>query len=107
MMQKILLLLSAVLMLSSSSRAQYNDNQAASFNAVNSYIAVPNSPDVSPSTALTLEAWIYPTAYNGNGSAVIAKNFQTFGRENGWKSIPILQILEVCKPCPDSVYLSE
>jgi len=38
---------------------------------------VPSASKISPTTALTIEAWIYPTAYDGNGSAIVTKNFQT------------------------------
>lgn len=76
-MQKVLFFLGVVAVLSSSARAQYSDNQAASFNGTSSCIAVPNEADLNPTTALTLEAWIYPTAYNPAGSGVITKNFAT------------------------------
>ena len=56
--------------------AQYNFNYAASFNGSSSYIAVPNAAGVSPSSAVTIEAWIYPVSYN-NFPAILTKNYKT------------------------------
>jgi subtilisin-like proprotein convertase family protein len=54
--------------------AQYYYNFAAMFNGTSSYIAVPNGAEVNPSTAMTLEAWIYPTAFKFPTSAIVSKN---------------------------------
>jgi subtilisin-like proprotein convertase family protein len=59
-------------------RGQYFYNQAALFDGSTSYIAVPNDSEVSPDTALTIEAWVFPTAYNPSGtSAIVSKNDQS------------------------------
>ncbi len=59
------------------SYAQYTSNYAANFNGSNSYVSVPNSAGLSPTTAITLEAWVYPTQLLGTTMAVIGKNYQT------------------------------
>jgi hypothetical protein len=41
-----------------------------------SYAAVPNSTAISPTTAITMEAWIYPRSYT-NFPTIAGKNFQT------------------------------
>jgi subtilisin-like proprotein convertase family protein len=78
-MPKLLFILGVLLLLLSNSQAQYNDNQAASFNGTSSHVVVPGTgSDLNPTTALTLEGWIYPTAYSTtSGSGVITKNAST------------------------------
>jgi hypothetical protein len=50
---------------------------AFQFNGVNSYIEVPNAPSlIFGSNDFSLNAWIYPTAFNGNGgfNAILTKH---------------------------------
>jgi hypothetical protein len=70
-------LLGVALVLSSSLQAQYNDNQAASFNGTSSYIAVPNGTDLNPTSAITVEAWVKPTGNYTAQNTVYGKNYQT------------------------------
>jgi hypothetical protein len=39
--------------------------QAFSFNGVNQFVRIPDSPALDPTNALSLEAWVYVTAYPG------------------------------------------
>ena len=67
------------------SKAQYNNNYAVSFNGSNSYVAVPWHSELHPTTAVTVEAWIYPTALPSGSACIIGKNYVTsyyFGIEN-------------------------
>lgn len=64
--------------------AQYTDNYAAVFNGSSSYVSFPNSSDLSPTTAITVEAWVMPAALP-TSMAVIGKNYLTgyyFGIES-------------------------
>lgn len=54
--------------------SQYTQNYAASFNGTNSYVAVPSHSELSPSSAITVEAWVYP-AFLPTSGAVIGKNY--------------------------------
>ncbi|MEO8666723.1 MAG: LamG-like jellyroll fold domain-containing protein [Ignavibacteria bacterium] len=68
-----------------SGKAQYTSNYAASFNGTNSYVSVPNHSELNPGSAITVEAWIFPTALPGTSACIIGKNFLTsyyFGIEN-------------------------
>ena len=47
--------------------------QAFSFDGSSQYIRVPDSASLRLSNAMTLEAWVYPTAYNQQSSAVLCK----------------------------------
>lgn len=77
MIKRILFLGFGLCVFFSISTSQYSNNQAASFDGTTSYVAVPNNTELSPTSALTIEAWIYPTTYNGSGSGIVTKNFQT------------------------------
>ncbi len=66
------------------SYAQYTQNYAASFNGTNSYIAVPSHSELSPTAAITIEAWVFPTALPVSG-CIVGKNYLTsyyFGIES-------------------------
>ena len=54
--------------------AQYSGNYAGNFNGTNSYLAVPNNTELDPVGAITLEAWINPTAIGTVLMTVIGKN---------------------------------
>ncbi len=55
--------------------AQYYYNRAALFDGSTSYIAVPDDPELTPDSAITVEAWVYPTGYNQyTTSAIVSKN---------------------------------
>ncbi len=72
------------------SYAQYTNNYAANFNGTNSYVSVPNSTDLNPTTAITVEAWIFPTSLPSNSACIIGKNYLTsyyFGIENSGRFI--------------------
>jgi hypothetical protein len=45
--------------------------RALSFDGVNDWVTVPNSPDLNVTTGLTIMAWIYPTVSNGVRDVVI------------------------------------
>ena len=73
-----------------SANAQYTQNFAANFNGTNAYIAVPPNSDLNPTTAITVEAWIYPTALPSTSACIIGKNYLTsyyFGIENSGRFI--------------------
>ena len=57
--------------------SQMVDNKAATFNGTSSYIAIPNQAEINPTTAITLEAWIFVNAYGANPQLIIGKNYQT------------------------------
>lgn len=72
-----ILVLSAFIVLTygSDSYSQYRENQAASFNGTDSYVAVPDNPELNPTSAVTVEAWIKPTDYGSCGT-IYGKNWQ-------------------------------
>jgi Concanavalin A-like lectin/glucanases superfamily len=76
-MKKIIFINLILLFSLNISHAQYTENYAASFNGSNSYISVPSSPGFSPTSAITLEAWVYPTQLLGTTMCIIGKNYQT------------------------------
>jgi subtilisin-like proprotein convertase family protein len=55
--------------------AQYHFNQAGAFSG-GSYIAVKHSPSLAPTSGITIEAWIYPTAYPSD-AIIVEKNYRT------------------------------
>ena len=68
---------------------QYTDNYAAVFNGSNSYVSMPHSTDLNPTTAITVEAWVMPAALP-TSMAVIGKNYLTgyyFGIESSGRFI--------------------
>lgn len=70
--------------------AQYTENFAASFNGTNSYVAVPAQSELSPSSAITVEAWINPSALPSSSGCIIGKNYLTsyyFGIENSGRFV--------------------
>jgi len=78
------------LLMSNVSNGQYTDNYAAAFNGSDSYISVRNSTDLNATTAITVEAWIFPTALPVTSAAIIGKNYLTsyyFGIENSGRFI--------------------
>ncbi len=46
---------------------------AFNFDGSSQYVVVTNSPSLTPSNALSLAAWIYPTALNPQSSAILCK----------------------------------
>lgn len=72
------------------SYAQYTDNYAANFNGTNSYVSTRSSTDLIPTTAVTVEAWIFPTTLPATSACIIGKNYLTsyyFGIENSGRFI--------------------
>lgn len=67
----IVLLFLLILSCFNSNYAQYHYNKAASFNGTSSYIVIPNDPELNPTSAITLEAWIYPRTYGQQGYGTI------------------------------------
>lgn len=65
------------LLLINSGFAQYSGNYAGSFNGFSSYVSVPNTSNLSPTGAITIEAWVNPTQLGPNTMAVAGKNYQT------------------------------
>jgi hypothetical protein len=55
--------------------AQYHFNQAGAFSG-SSYIAVKHSPSLAPTSGITIEAWIYPTAFPSD-AILVEKNYRT------------------------------
>jgi subtilisin-like proprotein convertase family protein len=76
-MEKIIYTILIFLLTLRISNGQYTENYAASFNGFSSYVSVPNSSGLSPSSAVTLEAWVFPTQLLLTTMAVIGKNYQT------------------------------
>ena len=56
-------------------------NTSATFDGSNSYISVPDNTAYSNLSAITLTAWIYPTAYpaSGHSATIITKNTEGIG----------------------------
>ena len=84
-MKSIILLISLLLTFLNTGHAQYTNNYAASYNGVNSYVAVPWHSELQPAFAFTVEAWIYPSALPSGSACIIGKNYVTsyyFGIEN-------------------------
>lgn len=70
--------------------SQYLNNHAAVFNGTNSYVAVPANTELSPTSAITVEAWVYPSALPSSSACIIGKNFVSsyyFGIENSGRFI--------------------
>lgn len=81
----LFLIINSTFFILNSGKAQYQTNYAASFNGTDSYVAVPWHSELQPSTAMTVEAWIYPTALPSSSACIIGKNYLTsyyFGIEN-------------------------
>ena len=76
-MKQIIFLNLILILFFKNSPAQYTENYAGSFNGFSSYVSVPNSSGLSPTTAITLEAWVYPTQLLGSTMGIIGKNYQT------------------------------
>lgn len=74
---KLLILLSMEFIFNGSTEAQYKSDYTALFDGYTSYVAVPNSADLNPSSAITLEAWIKPSQLTVSTQAVFGKNYQT------------------------------
>jgi len=49
---------------------------ALEFDGANSYVSVPDSESLNPTTAITLGAWIYPEEFTGNGNGILTKEGQ-------------------------------
>lgn len=89
-MKKIIFLNIIFFFILKSGYAQYTQNYAAGFNGTNSYVAVPSHSELQPATALTVEAWIYPTSLPSTSACIIGKNYLTsyyFGIENSGRFI--------------------
>lgn len=76
-MKKFIYLSFSILCFFNISYGQYTENFQGNFNGTNSYIAVPNAPDLNPAGAITLEALVYPTGFNAATMTVIGKNYQS------------------------------
>ena len=53
-------------------------NQAFSFNGATQFVEIADSPALDPTSAMTLEAWVYLTAFSANDSVVIAAKEDPF-----------------------------
>ncbi len=49
---------------------------ALEFDGAGSYVSVPDSGSLNPTTAITLGAWIYPKGFTGNGNGILTKEGQ-------------------------------
>lgn len=49
---------------------------ALEFDGASSYVSVPDSESLNPTTAITLGAWIYPKGFTGNGNGILTKEGQ-------------------------------
>ncbi|HMS35039.1 MAG TPA: proprotein convertase P-domain-containing protein [Ignavibacteria bacterium] len=89
-MKKIIYLHLIFFFILKSGYTQYTQNYAAGFNGANSYVAVPSHSELQPATAITLEAWIYPTSLPSTSACIVGKNYLTsfyFGIENSGRFI--------------------
>jgi len=50
--------------------------KAISFDGVDDYVSIPNSPSLNPATGLSVEAWIYPSDTISSEHQIIGKNNQ-------------------------------
>ena len=58
--------------------SQMYTNSAGVFNGTSSYLAIPNNAELNPTAAITLEAWVYPTATTSAfPEVIIGKNFSS------------------------------
>ncbi len=48
--------------------------QGFSFDGVNSYVEIPNAPDLNPASAITLEAWVYETTNFSQNQPIFSKD---------------------------------
>lgn len=49
---------------------------ALEFDGASSYVSVPDSESLNPTTAITLGAWIYPKGFTDNGNGLLTKEGQ-------------------------------
>jgi hypothetical protein len=61
-----------------------NANGALQFDGVSAHVAVPNAPDLNPTTAITFTAWFKYASYNGGWPCIIAKDDGTNFHCSGW-----------------------
>lgn len=57
--------------------SQISSNHAAVFNGGSSYFSVLSNPEISPSSAITIEAWVKPEIENGATMSIVGKNYTT------------------------------
>jgi hypothetical protein len=79
------LLILFLLLLVPKNYSQNLRNYAGVFNGTSSYVAIPSQAEIAPTTAITIEAWVYPTAYT-NWPTIVGKNYATsywFGINEG------------------------
>ena len=53
--------------------------QAFSLNGTNAYIEVPDSPNLNPTSSVSVEAWYRPVSFNGNGNnPIVVKPYTSY-----------------------------
>lgn len=60
-------------------RASCVQNSCYDFNTVNSYIQLPDAPDLRMSTGGTISVWIYPESTGGGGAKIVHKGTSATG----------------------------
>ncbi len=58
--------------------------QAFSFDGVNAYVSVADAPDLNPTSAMTVEAWINPSGHVGSFDPVVKKAGEGFAQQDGY-----------------------
>jgi hypothetical protein len=56
-------------------------DQAFLFNGVNQYVTIPNAPELNPTNAITLEAWINWASFGGSGAVDFIVKDDPFGTD--------------------------
>jgi hypothetical protein len=56
-------------------------SQGFSFDGSNDYIEIPNAPDLNPTAAITLEAWIYQTDHQYTNAPIFSKDNTSSSRQ--------------------------
>ncbi len=75
MARGIVMTLAVLAVTTTLARGQYYYNRAALFDGSTSYIEVANGTELNPDSAITIEAWVYPTGFNPTGtSSIVSKD---------------------------------
>ena len=74
-----------------------SNNLAARFNGSGAKVEVPYTPDLNPSAAFTVEAWVKPSQSGGNASAGVAVSSMNAFRQRRSMAMPSTRIIRRSK----------